>query len=413
MSFVTQIKHAWNAFKSPQPSVPPSQALSVNPSRSRRASFVTNDRSIATAVLTRIAVDISMIDFMHVDVDDNDRYKAPRDSGLNYCLTSEANIDQSAMTFKLDVATTLLETGVAAIVPIDTTYDPKVTGGYDIQTMRVGRVVEWHPRHVKVELYNDVQGRRESVMLPKEQVAIVFNPLYSIMNEPNSTLQRLIDKLKLMDVSDQNATSNKLDLIIQLPYVIKSEQRRQQAVQRMKDIEFQLSQGDYGIAYTDGTEKINQLNRPVDNNLQEHVAYLTEQLYSQLGITKQLLEGSASEEEITNYYRRTVEPIAKAISEEVERKFLTKTARTQKQKVLYLRSQFDFVSMSNMGDVVDKLIRNEVATSNEVRSILGFKPSTDPGADDLRNKNMPVDDTGHQKEPGEPPPGDNVKMERS
>ena len=412
MSFIKQLKHAWNAFTSEQPKVPQSQALVSNPVR-RRQSFISDDRSIANAVLTRIAVDISMIDFMHVDVDDNDRFLGARTSGLNNCLSTEANIDQSAMTLKLDIAQTLLESGTAAVVPVDTTYDPKITGGYDIITMRVGRVVEWNPRHVKVELYNDRTGRREQVVVPKENAAIIFNPLYSIMNEPNSTLQRLIAKLKLLDVSDENSTSNKLDLIIQLPYVIKSEQRRQQAMQRMQDIEFQLSQGDYGIAYTDGTEKINQLNRPVDNNLQEHIAYLTEQLYSQLGITKSLLEGSASEDEITNYYRRTVEPIAKAITEEFDRKFLTKTARSQKQKVIYMRSQFDFVTMSNMGDLVDKLVRNEVASSNEVRSILGLKPVDDPRADELRNKHMPVESTGHANPDGEPPPPPNVKMERS
>lgn len=412
MSFLKQLKHAWNAFTSESPRVPPSQAVSINPTR-RRHSFVSDDRSIANVVLTRIAVDISMIDFMHVDVDDNDRFKGPRRSGLHYCLTSEANIDQSAMTFKLDVAQTLLETGVAAVVPVDTSYNPNITGGYDINTMRVGRVVEWHPRHVKVELYNDRTGRKEQITVAKENAAIIFNPLYAIMNEPNSTLQRLINKLKLLDVSDEKSTSNKLDLIIQLPYVIKSEQRRQQAVQRMRDIEHQLSQGDYGIAYTDGTEKINQLNRPVDNNLQEHVSYLTEQLYSQLGITKALLEGSAGEDEITNYYRRTVEPIAKAITEELDRKFLTKTARTQKQKVVYMRSQFDFVTMSNMGDLVDKLVRNEVASSNEVRSILGFKPVDDPRANELRNKHMPVKSTGHTDSDEEPPPPPNVKMERS
>lgn len=412
MSFLKQLKHAWNAFTSESPRVPPSQAVSINPTR-RRHSFVSDDRSIANVVLTRIAVDISMIDFMHVDVDDNDRFKGPRQSGLHYCLTSEANIDQTAMTFKLDVAQTLLETGVAAVVPVDTSYNPNITGGYDINTMRVGRVVEWHPRHVKVELYNDRTGRKEQITVAKENAAIIFNPLYAIMNEPNSTLQRLINKLKLLDVSDEKSTSNKLDLIIQLPYVIKSEQRRQQAVQRMRDIEHQLSQGDYGIAYTDGTEKINQLNRPVDNNLQEHVSYLTEQLYSQLGITKALLEGSAGEDEITNYYRRTVEPIAKAITEELDRKFLTKTARTQKQKVVYMRSQFDFVTMSNMGDLVDKLVRNEVASSNEVRSILGFQPVDDPRANELRNKHMPVKSTGHADSDEEPPPPPNVKMERS
>lgn len=393
MGFVTQLKHAWNAFTSPPPQIPSGSVMSYNPNR-RLHSFVTNDRSIVNAVLTRTAVDVAMLDFMHADVDVNGRFLGERyDSGLNYCLTREANIDQSAFAFKQDIVTTIFEDGVAAIVPVDTTHNPNMTGGYDIQTMRVGKVVDWQPRHVKVSLYNDKVGKREDVTVLKENVAIVQNPLYSIMNEPNSTLQRLIKKLSLLDISDESATSQKLDMIIQLPYVIKSEQRRQQANQRRKEIEFQLRESELGIAYTDGTEKVTQLNRPVENNLQESVAYLTEQLYSQLGITRELLAGSASEEEINNYYRRTVEPVAKAIAEEFERKFLTKTARTQNQKVLYLRSQFDFVTTSSLGDLGDKLVRNEILTSNEMRSILGYRPSDQPGADELRNKNMPIEDT--------------------
>lgn len=393
MGFVTQLKHAWNAFTSPPPQIPSGMAMSYNPNR-RTHSFITNDKSIVHAVLTRTAVDVAMLDFMHSDVDENGRFIGERAlSGLNYCLTREANIDQSAFAFKQDIVTTIFEDGVAAVVPVDTSHNPNMTGGYDIQTMRVGRVVDWQPRHVKVSLYNDRVGKREEVTVLKENAAIIQNPLYAIMNEPNSTLQRLIKKLSLLDISDENVTSQKLDMIIQLPYIIKTEQRRQQAEQRRKDIEFQLRESDLGIAYTDGTEKITQLNRPIENNLHESVAYLTEQLYSQLGITRELLAGSASEAEINNYYRRTVEPVAKAIAEEFERKFLTKTARTQNQKVLYLRSQFDFVTTSNLGDLGDKLIRNEILTSNEMRSILGFKPSEQPGADDLRNKNMPIEDT--------------------
>lgn len=393
MGFVTQLKHAWNAFTSPPPQLPSGGVSTYNPGR-RPRSFITNDRSIVNAVLTRTAVDVSMIDFMHVNVDDNGRFIGERtDSGLNFCLTREANIDQSAFAFKQDIVTTMFEEGVAAVVPVDTSFNPNVTGGYDILTMRVGKVVDWQPRHVKVSLYNDRSGKREDVTVLKENVAIIQNPLYSIMNEPNSTLQRLIKKLSLLDVSDENATSQKLDMIIQLPYVIKSEQRKAQAEQRRKAIEFQLRESELGIAYTDGTEKITQLNRPVENNLQESVAYLTEQLYSQLGITRELLAGNASEEEINNYNRRTVEPVAKAIAEEFERKFLTKTARTRNQRVLYLRSQFDFVTTSSIGELGDKLIRNEILTSNEMRSILGFKPSSEPGADELRNKNMPIDDT--------------------
>lgn len=412
MSFINQLKHAWNAFNNPSPAGNRGSSLSgYNPTR-RQFHYGVEDRSIVTAVCTRIAVDVSMIDFMHVDVDENDRFKKERVSGLNYCLTSEANIDQSAMGFKLDIVSTILDGGVAAVIPVDTNYNPNVTGGYDILTMRVGRVVDWQPRHVKVSLYNDRTGNVEVITVPKDYAAIIQNPLYDIMNRPNSTMQRLMAKLKLLDSSDEQMASNSLDIIIQLPYTIKSEQRKQQAVQRIKDIEFQLSQSGLGIAYADATEKVNQLNRPVENQMQDKIEYLTDQLYSQLGITKEVLAGNASEEEINNYYRRTVEPIAKAISEEFERKFLTKTARTQNQKVIYLRSMFDFVTTTSIGDLGDKLIRNEILSPDEFRAVLGYKPSNTPGSDELRNRNMPVDATGNEPNAIEPKPDTSVKMER-
>lgn len=416
MGFLNQLKHAWDVFSSTSSRTQSlSGGISYNPNR-RRMSFTTDDRSIVTAVLTRVAVDVSMIDFIHADTDENGRYTGDRPSGLNYCLNSEANIDQSAMAFKHEIASALLEDGVVAVTPVTTTHNPNVTGGYDIVTMRVAKVVDWQPRFVKLSVYNDRTGKREEVTMPKENVAIIQNPLYAIINEPNSTVQRLMNKLKLLDTADEQSASNKLDLIIQLPYTIKSEQRRTDAIRRVKDIEFQLSQGDYGIAYADATEKINQLNRPVENNLHEHINYLTEQLYSQLGITKELLAGNASEEEINNYYRRTIEPLVKAITEEMSRKFLTKTARTQGQKVMYMRNMFDFVTTSSIGDLADKLIRNEIASPNDVRSILGFKPLSDPDADMLRNRNMPLDATGSSSEgrtsSKEIEPKQSVKMER-
>lgn len=416
MAFMDRLKHAWNAFSANSSRTQSSYSMSTSSPMRKPSSYITGDRSIVTNVLTRTAVDVAMIDFMHVDTDINGRFITERDSGLNYCITREANIDQSGFSFKKDIVDTLFSEGVAAVVPVDTTYDPKETGGYDIKTMRVGTVSAWQKDSVTVSLYNERKGKREQVTLPKRDVAIIQNPLYSIMNEPNSTLQRLMDKLKLLDISDASINSQKLDMIIQLPYVIKSEQRRKLAEDRRRDIEFQLKSSELGIAYTDGTEKIVQLNRPIDNNLQATIEYLTDQLYSQLGITKELLAGSASEEEINNYYRRTVEPVAKAIAEEFERKFLTKTARTQGQKVLYLRSQFDFVTTSSIGDLADKLIRNEVLTSNEIRSILGFKPSVDPRADELRNKNMPIEDTGSSLDPPieeEMADDEDFKMERN
>lgn len=397
MGIREQLKHAWNAFTSPEPTLPQTSAVttSYSPVSVRRGSLISNDRSIVTTVITRLASDLAMLDLVHARVDENERYVENVDSGINSCLTYEANIDQSAFAFKHEIAMGLMERGVIAVVPVDTTLNPRITGGYDIKSLRTGHITEWLPRHVKVEVYNDRTGQRQVVTMDKSNVAIIHNPLYAIMNEPNSTLQRLIRKLALLDSSDESQAANKLDLIIQLPYTVKTEQKKAIAQRRREEIEFQLRQGDLGIAYTDGAESITQLNRPVENNILASVEHLTAQLYSQLGLTKEILEGSASEDAMQAYQRRTVEPIAKVITEELSRKFLTKTARTQGQRILYLRSQFDFVSTSNIGDVFDKLIRNEVLTSNEARSIIGFRPSESPAANELRNPNMPVDDTSN------------------
>lgn len=404
MGFADRLSHAWNAFKSPrnEPSYgAATEVYGYAPSPVRRRSFVTHDKSIATTILTRMALDVTSIEFIHSKLDPNDRFKGVVKSGLQYCLNEEANIDQGARAFKLDMVMTMFEKGVVAVVPVDTTVDPNKTGGYDIKTMRVGEVLNWYPRHVKLNVYNDNTGQREEIVIEKKHVAIIQNPLYTIMNEPNSTLQRLIGKLRLMDDMDETVAQNKLDMIIQLPYVIKSEARKQQAEQRRKDIEFQLSSSDYGIAYTDGTEKITQLNRPIENKLLHTVEYLTEQLYSQLGITKEVLEGSAGEDVMLNYYRRTIEPIADVIAEEFSRTFLTKTARSQKQRVIYLRKPFELVAMNNLAEIADKFVRNEILTSNEIRSIVGFKPVDDDRADELRNSNLPRQDTDVQE--GEPP----------
>lgn len=394
MKLTTRLAHAWDAFRDSTGSRNTSYSMTSSDIVRRRShGLIMNDKSIVSTIVSRMAVDLGMLDFIHAEVDSNGRYTGERASGLSNCLSVEANLDQNAFAFKIDIAMTMFEEGVACVVPTETNFSPEVTSGYDIRTMRVGRIVGWMPEHVRVELYNEKTGRREELVLNKRFVAIIQNPLYTIMNEPNSTLQRLLRKLALLDTADEQISNSKLDLIIKLPYPVKSEQKKAHATQRLKDIEFQLSQSNLGIAYADATEDITQLNRPLENDLQSKVEYLTTQLYSQLGITKEVLEGSASEEVMNNYFRRTIEPVAKAIAEEFDRKFITKTSRTQGQKVMYLRSQFDFVSTSSIGDLGDKLIRNEILTSNEMRSILGFRPSTDPKADELRNKNMPVKDT--------------------
>ena len=347
-----------------------------------------NERSIVTAVYNRIALDVSDIDIRHVRLDENGRYIEDIDSGLNNCLTVEANIDQTGKAFIQDVVMSMLDEGCVAIVPVDTTLNPKVTGSYDINSMRTGKIIQWYPQHVKVNLYNDKTGRKEEVTLPKSMVAIIENPLYAVMNEPNSTLQRLIRKLNLLDYVDEQTGAGKLDLIIQLPYVIKSNARRQQAEDRRADIERQLKDSKYGIAYTDGTERITQLNRPVENNLMKQIEYLTSMLYSQLGINQTVLDGTADEKTMLNYTNRSIGPIISAIVDEMKRKFLTKTARSQMQSIRYFKDPFKLVPVNEIAEISDKLTRNEIASSNEIRQIIGWKPSQDPAADELRNKNL-------------------------
>lgn len=390
MKFTDRIKHGWNAFLNRNPTYNyrdlggPSYGYRPDRMRFTRG----NERSIVTSVYNRIALDAASIDIMHVQLDKDNRFESIRESALNECLTRNANIDQTGRAFIQDVVMSMLDEGCVAIVPVDTTFNPDVTNSYDINTMRTAKIVEWYPAHVKVNLYNDRTGRKEDLILPKKTVAIIENPLYAVINEPNSTMQRLIRKLNLLDVIDEQSGSGKLDLIIQLPYVIKTDARRQQAEQRRKDIEMQLSGSKYGIAYTDGTERITQLNRSVDNNLMKQIEYLTSMLYSQLGITQAILDGSADDKTMLNYYNRTIEPIVSAIVDEIQRKFLTKTAITQKQAIAYFRDPFRLVPVNEIAEIADKFTRNEIMTSNEIRQIVGMKPSKDPNADELRNKNL-------------------------
>jgi hypothetical protein len=333
-------------------------------------------------------MDAAAIEIKHVKLDSDDRYDSTVDSGLNNCLSLEANIDQTGRAFLQDVYMSMMDEGCVAIVPVDTSMNPKVTGSYDIETMRTGKITEWHPTKVRVRLYNERTGKKDEVLLPKSMVAIVENPLYAVINERNSTMQRLIRKLNLLDAIDEQSSSGKMDLIIQLPYVIKSEARRQQAENRRKDIETQLTGSKYGIAYTDGTERITQLNRPVENNLMKQIEYLTSMLYSQLGITQSILDGTADDKTMLNYYNRTIEPVVAAVVDEMKRKFLTKTARTQKQSIKFFRDPFKLVPVNDIAEIADKFTRNEIATSNELRQIIGWKPSKDPKADMLINSNL-------------------------
>lgn len=399
MGTLDRIKHAWNAFLNQNPehrveSYSGAMNFGGRPDRIRFS--VPNERSIISSIYTRLSIDVSGVDMRHVRLDNDGRYLEDIEDGLNRCLTLEANIDQAARAFRQDIAATLIEAGVAAIVPVDTTLDPSKSGAFEIKTMRVGTVVAWMPRHVKVSLYNEEVGRREEIILEKKFVAIVENPLYAVMNEPNSTLQRLIQKLNLLDAVDKQSSSGKLDIIIQLPYVIKSEARRQQAEQRRKDIEFQLQGSQYGIAYTDGTERITQLNRPSENNLLKQIEYLTGMLYSQLGLTESVMNGTASEKEMLNYENRTIEPIITAIIEAMRRTFLTNTARAQRQSIMYFRNPFKLVPVENIAEIADKFTRNEITSSNEMRQVIGFKPSQDPKADELRNSNMPEGKDGKE-----------------
>ena len=390
MSFGSRLKHAWNAFTGTDyityQDVGP--GYSSRPDRIRLT--IGNERSIITSVYNRIALDVAALNVQHIRLDENGRFLSIIRDGLNTCLTVEANIDQTARAFIQDIVVSMLDEGCVAIVPVDTTYDASVTGSYDIQTMRVGKILDWYPQHVRVRLYNERTGIKENILVPKSTVAIVENPLYAVVNEPNSTMQRLIRKLNLLDVIDEQSGSGKLDLIIQLPYVIKTETRRQQAENRRKDIEAQLSGSKYGIAYTDGTERITQLNRSINNNLMSQIEYLTSMLYSQLGITQSILDGTADEKTMLNYNNRTIEPIISAIVDEMKRKFLTKTARSQSQSISFFRDPFKLVPVNDIAEIADKFTRNEIMTSNEIRKVIGMKPSDDPRADELRNKNISV-----------------------
>lgn len=396
---IDRLVHAWNTFNardeqeilntSPFDGVF-NESVSFGSRPDNFRSRVTNERSLVASIYTRIAVDFASVSIRHVRLDNDERFVETINSGLNDCLRVEANIDQAGRMFRQDVISTLLDKGVIAVVPVDTSLDPNVSGGYDIRTLRVGEIVAWYPKHVKVSLYNERTGKRQDKILEKSFVAIIENPMYMVMNEPNSTLQRLLRKLTLLDVVDEASSSGKLDLIIQLPYVVKTETRKQQAEQRRKDIEFQLKGSKYGIAYTDGTEKITQLNRPAENTLLKQVEYLTAMLYSQLGLTESIMNSTADEATMLNYYNRTVEPLLDAVSEEFRRKFLTKTARTQGQSVEYYRDPFKFVPISQIAEISDKFTRNEIASSNEMRGAIGWRPSKDPKADELRNSNMPL-----------------------
>ena len=400
-SFGSRLKHAWNVFRSRDPTAEFRDIGVSYCNRPDRPRFTRgNERSITTSVLNRIALDASAIDILHVRLDKNGRFLEEINSGLNNCLTLSANTDQTGRAFKQDVVMSMLDEGCVAIVPTDTTTDPKITDSYDVETMRVGKIIQWRPRHVQVRLYNEQTGKKEELWLPKKMVAIVENPLYAVMNEPNSTMQRLIHKLGLLDITDEQTASGKLDLIIQLPYVIKTDARRQQAENRRKDIEMQLAGSKYGIAYTDGTEKITQLNRSLDNNLMKQVEYLTNQLYSQLGITQTILDGTADEKTMLNYYSRTIEPIVSAIADEMKRKFLTKTARTQNQSSEFFSIPCNLGPGYDIAESGDKFTRNEIMTSNEIRQIVGMKPSDDPKADELRNSNIAEtkEDPGMYKE---------------
>lgn len=386
-----RLVHAYNAFMNKDPTLQNQyydygSTYSYRPDRIRLTGG--NERTIVTSIYNRIALDVAAINITHAKLDDNDRFIESINSGLNNCLTCEANIDQTHRAFIQDVVMSLMDEGSVAIVPVDTSANPTRTGSYDIHTLRTGKILEWKPAHVKVRVYNDRTGKKEELLLPKKMVGIIENPLYAVMNEPNSTMQRLIRKLRLLDVVDEQTGSGKLDMIIQLPYVIKTESRRQQAENRRKDIEMQLSSSKYGIAYTDGTERITQLNRPLENNLLKQIEYLTNLLFSQLGITQAIMDGTADDKTMLNYYNRTIEPIIAAIVDEMKRKFLTKTARSQKQSILFFRDPFKLVPVNDMAEIADKFTRNEIMTSNEIRQVVGMKPSDDPKADQLINSNI-------------------------
>lgn len=388
INFGSRLLHAWNAFTN-RDSTPSGDLGDSYYRRPDRVQFTRgNEKSIATAVYNRIAMDVAAVGIKHVRVDENGRYTSEIDSGLNRCLNLEANIDQTGRAFIQDIVMSMLDEGCVAVVPVDTSINPTFSSSYDILSMRTAKIIQWYPRHVKVRLYDDRSGQKKEITLPKSTVAIIENPLYAVINEPNSTMQRLIRKLSLLDVTDEQTASGKLDLIIQLPYIIKTQARRDEAERRRKEIERQLAGSKYGIAYADGTERITQLNRSVENNLMSQIQYLTDMLYSQLGITKTVMDGTADEKTMLNYNNRSVEPIASAIVDELKRKFLTKTARAQGQSVMMFRDPFKLVPVENIAEIADKFTRNEVTTSNEIRQAIGMKPSNDPKADRLVNSNI-------------------------
>jgi len=399
-----RLAHAWNAFTRPEEdrlspfNVGPQVGMSYGQRPDKVRLNMGNDRSFTNSIYTRIAIDAAAIDVVHARLDENNQFLEPVSSGLNNCLSVEANIDQGARAFMQDVVMTLLDKGAIAIVPVDTSENPNIYTGYDIRTLRVAEVIGWYPRHVRVNVYNDRTGLHQEMVMSKSAVAIVENPLSSVMNEPNSTLSRLTRKLQMLDAIDEQTSSGKLDLIVQLPYTVRTDTKREQANARRKDIEMQLKGSKYGIAYVDGNEKITQLNRPAENNMLAQVEYLTNMLYGQLGITKEVFEGSASEEVMLNYYNRTIEPIMTAVTQAMTRTFLTKTARTQLQTIKFFRDPFSLVPVGSMAEIADKFTRNEILSSNEVRGIIGFRPSKDPKANELRNSNMPIAKTAAGQE---------------
>lgn len=386
--FSRRLQHAWNAFFNRDPTSFYSYGMSYSSRPDRTRLSVGNERSTIASIYNRIALDVSEISIRHVRLDQNGRYESTIDSGLNECLSTSANIDQTGKAFIQDVVMSMFDEGCVAIVPVDTTYDPLMTSSYEINSLRTGQILEWYPEHVRLKVYNERVGQKEEIVLPKKFVAIVENPLYAVMNEPNSTLQRLIRKLNLLDSIDEQNASGKLDILIQLPYAIRSEARKAQAEQRRQDIENQLVGSKYGIAYVDSTERITQLNRPAENQLMDRIVYLTDKLYNELGITKSVFDGTADEQTSLNYYNNTVNPVLSAIVDSMRRTFLTKTARTQGQSIMYFRDPFKLVPVSQLAEISDKFTRNEVLSSNEVRAIVGYKPSKNKRADELINKNL-------------------------
>lgn len=402
MGFVDQVKHAWNAFTNDRHDSPSyyeygSSSYGSNPGRSTFR--FTNDRSMVGVTIMRLAIDVAKVNMFHARIDDNGYFVETIDSGLNNCLTVEANLDQEARAFRQDVVMTMCDKGVVAIVPTDTSISPLDTGGFDIKKLRVGEIITWYPNKVTVRVYNEVTGLKEDITLPKAMVCIIENPLSAVMNDHNSTLQRLVRKLNILDAIDEQSGSGKIDIIIQMPYAVKSEARKQQAEQRRNMLEDQMRNSKYGVGYIDATEKITQLNRPAENNLLAQVEYLTGELYGQLGITEEVMKGTADEQTMINYYNRTIEPILAAVAGGMKRTFLTKTARSQKQSIVYLQDPFRLVPVSSMADMADKFTRNEIMSSNEIRGVLGIRPSKDPKADELRNKNIPAPEEENTEQP--------------